>query len=186
MLNSDRQQSDHKASLKLKAIIQDIVDELTETGLSPQLLPGHVNGDSHEPSDAQETGTDGNRPPETAQGTSNPASEITQQSSMPRRPKVVYELKSESDQLVSELRVWISPTPLQAKSGKDSIAGDTLDPSSLPEETKESKAGCMAVSPSVPRAAVKGINFPLGMEKTGNTDSNFGYDSNVRLPSNSF
>jgi len=152
-----------------------------------------VNGDSHEPSDAQETGIDGDRTPETAQGTSNPVPEITQQSSMMRRPKVVYELKSESDQLVSQLRVWISPPPLQANSGKDSIAGltddvpDTLDSSSLPEETKESKAGCMDVSPSVLRAAVKGINFPLGMEKTaGNTDSNFGYDSNVRLPSNSF
>jgi len=81
---------------------------------------------------------------------------------------VVYDLKSESDQLVSQLRVWISPPPLQAKSGKDSIAGltddvpDTLDSPSLPEETKESKAGCMVVSPSVLRAAVKGINFLLG------------------------
>jgi len=152
-----------------------------------------VNGDSHEPSDAQETGIDGDRTPETAQGTSNPVLEITQQPSMLRRPKVVYELKSESDQLVSQLRVWISPPPLQAKSGKDdSIAGltddvpDTLDSSALTEGTKESKAGCMVVSPSVLRAAVKGINVPLGMEKMANTDSNFGYDSNVRLPSNSF
>ena len=132
-------QSDH-TSLKLKAIIQGIVDELMETGLSPQLLRGAI-------SDRQETGIDGNHTPETAQGTNNP--EITQQCSMLRRPKVVYELKSESGQLVSQLRVWISPSP---------------------EETKESKV----VSPSVLRAAVKGISFPLGMEKIGNTD-NFGY-----------
>jgi len=150
-------QSDH-TSLKLKAIIQGIVDELMETGLSPQLLRGAI-------SDRQETGIDGNHTPETAQGTNNPVPEITRQCSMLRRPKVVYELKSESGQLVSQLRVWISPSP---------------------EETKESKAGCMVVSPSVLRAAVKGISFPLGMEKIGNTD-NFGYISpSDTLTSNSF
>ena len=86
---------------------------------------------------------------------------------------MVYELKSESGQLVSKLRVWISP--LQTKSGKDSIArlNDNLD-SPLPEETKESKANCRVVSPSVLHGAVKGSNFPLGMEKMGITD-NLGY-----------
>ncbi len=62
---------------QLKAIVQGIVDELTETGLSPQLLRGaisrNVNGDS---SDCQETGIDDNHTPETTQEMNNPVPEI--------------------------------------------------------------------------------------------------------------
>ena len=173
---------------QLKEIIQGIVDELTETGLSPQFLrgsiSGYVDGDSYEPSDRQELGIDDKHTPESAQGMNNPVPEMTQQYSILSRPKVVYELKSDSDQLVSQLRVRISPSPLQATSGKDPIAGlnddvpDTLDSPALPKETKDR---CMVVSPCVLRAAVNGINSPLGMEKMGSTDSNLGYCSDIRF-----
>jgi len=145
-------------------------------GLSPQLLrelaiSGQVYGDSQE--------SDDNRTQlESSQRTNNPVPEGTQQYGILRRPKVVYELKSESGQLVSQLRVWISPSVLRSKQQKDSVAGlnadlsDTLDSPALPEEAKESKAGPVIVSPSVLRAAV---NFPLGKEKT----DNFGYYSDV-------